>query len=143
MLRILIADNDARMRQVIREFVADLASELLEAADGAEAMALYDLHHPDWLLMDWRMTPLDGIRATALIKARFPDARIVIVSQYGGPAMHRLALEAGAWACLLKEDLDDLPAILTGPPGAAPDGGVRSAESPRSPGIAALCKPNR
>lgn len=113
MFRILIADDDPRMRQVIREYVAELASDILEASDGAEAMALYATQRPDWVVMDWRMTPLDGIRATAVIKASFSKARIVVVSQHNEPGVRALATEAGACAFFLKEDLEELPAFLT------------------------------
>ncbi len=113
MRSILIADDDPRLRRVLKEFVADLAGEVSEARDGSEAVALYASQRPDWVLMDWRMKPLDGIHATALIKAQFPEARIVIVSQYGDPELRALANQAGACACILKENVEELLSILT------------------------------
>ena len=112
MQKILIADDDPRMRTIIREVIAELASEIFEAADGAEAMAIYATQRPDWVLMDWRMKPLDGFRATALITARFPDARIVIVSQFDEPEVRAAAARVGACAFVSKDDLPQLLVTL-------------------------------
>ncbi len=110
--KILIADDDERMRQVLRQVVAGLAQAVCEARDGGEAVNLYAAERPDYVLMDLRMKPVDGLRATAQIKARFPEARIIIVSQYDEAELRRAAREAGASGYLLKEDLAELPALL-------------------------------
>ena len=60
------------------------------------------------------MKPVDGLRATAQIKARFPEARIVIVSQYDDQELREEAARLGACAYVLKENLHELPGILTG-----------------------------
>jgi CheY-like chemotaxis protein len=114
MKKILIADDDARMRQMIRQIVTGLASAVYEASDGGEAIAVCAAERPDWVLMDFRMKPLDGLRATAEIKARFPETRIAIVSQYDEPELRAEAARVGACAYVLKENLHELPGILTG-----------------------------
>ncbi len=114
MRKILIADDDARMRRILRQAVSNLASEVHEACDGAEAVEAYAVQRPDWVLMDLRMKPVDGLRATARIKGRFPEARIVIVSQYDEPELRAEATRAGALAYVLKENLRELLEILTG-----------------------------
>ncbi len=117
--KILIADDEPRMRQVLKQLVAPLVHEVFEAADGAEGIALYAVQRPDWVLMDWRMKPLDGLHATARIKAQFPEARICIVSQYDEPEMRSLAMQAGACAYIAKDDLWQLLGLLSDecPPG--------------------------
>ncbi len=114
MRKILIADDDARMRRILRQAVSNLASEVYETCDGAEAVEAYAIQRPDWVLMDLRMKPVDGLRATARIKTRFPEARIVIVSQYDEPELRAEATRAGALAYVLKENLCELLEILTG-----------------------------
>ncbi len=113
MQKILIADDDARIRQAIRETVADAAISVCEAADGGEAIAICAAERPEWVLMDLRMSPVDGLRATREIKARFPETGVIIVSQYDDAELHARALRAGACAYVLKENLHELPAILT------------------------------
>ena len=83
------------------------------AGDGGEAIALCATERPDWVLMDVRMKPIDGLRATAAIKARFPETRIAIVTQYDDAELRAEAARAGARAYVLKENLHELPAILT------------------------------
>ncbi len=112
MHKILIADDDARMRQMVKETVAGLASEVYEASDGGEAIAICGAQRPDWVLMDLRMKPVDGLHAIARIKARFPETRIAIVSQYDEAELRAEAARAGACAYVLRENLQELPAIL-------------------------------
>ncbi len=112
MHKILIADDDARMRQIIRQTVAGLASAVYEAGDGGAAIALCATERPDWVLMDLRMQPVDGLRATFAIKARFPEMRVAIVTQYDDAGLRAEAARAGACAYVLKENLHELPALL-------------------------------
>jgi CheY-like chemotaxis protein len=122
--KILIADDDRRMRQMLRQFVSGLASEVYEAADGLEAVEVCAAHRPDWVLMDFRMKPGDGLEATAEIRAHYPETRVVMVSQYDDAVVREAALRAGACAYVLKENLQELPGIL------AKVGTRKSAEAP-------------
>jgi CheY-like chemotaxis protein len=113
MHKILIVDDDPRMRQMIRQTVAGSASAIWEASDGGEAITLCAAERPDCVLMDLRMKPVDGLRATAQIKARCPGTCVVIVSQYDEPELRAEAVRVGACAYVLKEDLFQLPRILS------------------------------
>jgi CheY-like chemotaxis protein len=115
MFKILIADDDARMRRVLRETVAGLASAVYEASDGGEAIAICATQRPDWVLMDMRMKPIDGLRATAAIKAQFPETGVVIVTQYDDAELYAEALRVGARGYVMKEDLSALLAIIHDP----------------------------
>jgi len=133
MHKILIADDDARMRRTIREIVAGLHMTVCEASSGGEAVDLYMIERPDWVLMDLRMKPVDGFCATAQIKSHSPKARVVIVSQYDDDELREEAARVGACAYVLKENLHELPRILTGmPPGALAAGSI-VAESSTAP----------
>jgi DNA-binding NarL/FixJ family response regulator len=69
------------------------------------ALAAYREHQPAWVLMDIQMTVMDGLEATREIIAAFPLARIIIVTQHGDPQTRASALQNGACAFLLKDDL--------------------------------------
>ena len=114
MEKILIADDDVRVRRMLQQIVAGLTNEVCEASDGGEAIAVCAEERPDWVLMDVRMKPIDGLRATAVIKARFPDTRVVIVSQYDDAGLRTEAARVGACAYVLKDNLHELTRILTG-----------------------------
>jgi two-component system response regulator DegU len=108
----MIADDHAAFRQVAKTMLKPLGAEVLECQDGQEAVEQFAHARPDFVLMDVAMQPLDGLRATAQIKARFPEARIIILTQYDDADLRAAANQAGACAYLLKEDLSALPRIV-------------------------------
>jgi CheY-like chemotaxis protein len=112
-MRLLIVEDNHQMRRLIRSVVGNLADCVVECSDGAEALQAYRAHQPDWVLMDIEMRRLDGLSATRQIKAAFPEARIVIVTEYDDPAWRNEARRAGACAYVLKETLYELRRILT------------------------------
>jgi CheY-like chemotaxis protein len=111
-MKVLIVDNSEPMRRLIRTFVADLVQEVVERSDGSEALGAFREHRPDVVLMDLKMTTMDGFTATRQIKAVYPDARIVIVSQWDDAALRREASCAGAEDYVGKSDLQPLRRIL-------------------------------
>ena len=111
-MKLLIVEDNARMRQLIRSVVEGLAGEVFECSDGVDALAAYTRHLPDWVLMDIEMPKLDGIAATLEIKTAFPQAQIVIVTQYDDAKLRQSAQSAGACGYVLKERLLDVLKIL-------------------------------
>lgn len=114
-MNLLIVDDSREMRRAIKSFVCDLADELHECADGSESLAAYALHHPDWVLMDIKMKDTDGINATKQLKAAFPEAQIVIVTNYDDAELREAARAAGACGYVVKENLLELRRVLGAP----------------------------
>ena len=112
MASLLIVEDNARMRGLIRSLLADLFGPITECEDGALALGVYSECRPDWVLMDIRMPGLDGVTATSRLKAAFPSARVVIVSSYDDAKLRSAARDAGACAYVLKEDLQELRRVL-------------------------------
>ena len=111
-MKYLIVDDDPRSRHLIKAVLEEPGTEFLEGKDGREAVALYQAHRPDWVIMDIEMKPMDGIDATQAIHRQDPRSRVVIVSQHHSLRFCRAARAAGAWAYVLKDDLHDLRNIL-------------------------------
>jgi CheY-like chemotaxis protein len=111
-MRVLIVEDNAQMRQMIKLFLRGLAVEIDERSDGAEALAAYREFAPDWVVMDIGMDKMDGLEATRQIVAAFPLARIVMLTQYDDPELRRAARKAGAQAYLTKSDLLPLRQLL-------------------------------
>ncbi|HEU4387001.1 MAG TPA: response regulator transcription factor [Blastocatellia bacterium] len=114
-MRILIVDDNDQMRRLIKSIVSNPADEVFEANDGSEALSKYAACRPDWVLMDIEMKAVDGLSATRTIRRHFPDARIVMVTEYDDPDWREEARAAGACGYVLKENLFDLRRILSAP----------------------------
>ena len=100
------------MRELLRMMLADAAIVIRECEDGAGAFDAYATLQPDWVLIDADMTDVDGIAVTGQLIAAFPDARIIIVTNYDEPELRQAAFQAGARRYVLKEDLLSLLDIL-------------------------------
>ena len=118
-MKLLIVEDNPQMRQLIRVVVADLAEAITECKDGEEAVAAYSAQKfsgDDRVLMDLHMPGGGGLEATRRIRAAFPDAQIIIVTQYNDQHWRAAATETGACGYLLKENLLELRQMLQDPP---------------------------
>ena len=111
-MKVLIVDDNASVRRLIRSVLPALASEIYECANGADALIAYQAQRPDVVLMDIRMDGMDGIQATERIKAADQGARILIVTDYDDEELRRAAMRAGAWGYVLKKNLLALVQLL-------------------------------
>lgn len=111
-MRLLIVDDHAAMRRLLGRVVADLFRAVEECDDGADALAAYERHQPDWVFMDIEMSRTDGLTATRDILLAFPDARVVIVSKHDDEGLRAAARTAGACGYVLKENLFAVRALL-------------------------------
>ena len=114
-IRILIADDHYIVRIGLVALVnTEPEMEVVaEAADGLQAIELFEKHKPDLALMDSRMAVKNGIEATIEIRKRDPQARVLILTAFDGDADIRNAFEAGAQGYVLKGSTGEklLPAI--------------------------------
>jgi len=94
--------------------LAGVAEVVGECADGADALAGYEATRPDWVLMDWEMKRMNGLKATRQIIGKYPNAKILLVTQYNDRELREAASEAGAYGFVLKENLAELRRILGG-----------------------------
>ena len=74
-----------------------------EASNGREAVALAKQHRPDLVVMDISMKELNGIEATAQIRAEVPGSRVLILSMHTTEDFVLRALKAGASGYLVKD----------------------------------------
>ena len=84
MARILIVDDEQPVRALVREMLALDRHDILEAADGAEARALYEEQEVDLVITDLVMPDKSGIDLIMELRERDPDVRILAISGGGG-----------------------------------------------------------
>ena len=100
-VRILIVDDQLRARQGLKALLATWpqAKEIREAALGRDALRLIQDSPPDVVFMDVRMPQVDGLQVTRLIKAGWPQIKVIVLTLYAEYAADALAAGADAFVC--------------------------------------------
>src|SRR4051812_15319377 len=81
--------------------------------DGGQAVDAVREHRPHVVVMDYRLPGLDGVQATAAVRAAVPDVAVVILTGEVAPREVEALLDAGASACLSKDqELDEIVAAI-------------------------------
>jgi DNA-binding NarL/FixJ family response regulator len=132
---VLVVDDHALFRTGVANIInqeSDLRV-VAEAGNGVEAVEAVERHHPDVTLLDLRMPVMDGVEAVRQIRAREPQARVIVLTTYDTDDEIARALKAGAKAYVLKDiGADDLIAcirdVLAGKTYLAPAAAAKLAE---------------
>ena len=80
MKRILVVEDTADNRQILRDLLTSAGYVLIEAMDGGAGVAAAIEHLPDLILMDIQLPVMDGYEATRRIKAHAATAKIPIIA---------------------------------------------------------------
>ena len=106
-MRLLIADDQELVRTGLRTILQGVEDfEVVgEAADGLSAISQTARLRPDLVLMDIRMPHLDGVEATARIRASEPAPRVILLTTFDLDQYVYAGLRAGASGFLLKDTL--------------------------------------
>jgi len=110
-VRLIIADDDEITRIGLRHALESMSrfASIAEVADGEALIALLENNPVDLVLLDIGMPGMDGITATRLIKERFPQVKVLILSYHDTSEKVSLALSAGADAyCVKNINVDKL-----------------------------------
>ena len=107
-MKLMIVDDHAGIRRMIRQFTASSGDAVCECASGSEAVLKAREFTPDWVTMDIMMPGQDGFAATRSLVASVPAVRVIIVSTHDQPELRQLARNAGAVAFVAKDNLRDL-----------------------------------
>jgi len=106
-IKFLIVDDNAFMRTIIRRILATLGVlEIREANDGAEALKMIQTWPADIVLLDWEMTPFDGIEFTQMVRKAHDMTNtfmpIIMVSAHSEYWRISAARDAGVTEFLVK-----------------------------------------
>jgi CheY-like chemotaxis protein len=84
MAHILILDDEADIRFILKTFFTNEGHTIDTATDGKAGLRLVELHHYDLVITDIVMPEMDGLEVISTIRRKFPDMRIIAMS--GGTA---------------------------------------------------------
>jgi two-component system chemotaxis response regulator CheY len=108
---LLIVDDSSTVRRSIeRHILSDRVSEIYQAANGREAMELFERYGPEFVTMDLTMPEMDGLTCISRMMALKPDTRLMVISALGDAETAIEAVERGANEYVVKpfsaEDLN-------------------------------------
>jgi CheY-like chemotaxis protein len=112
--RILVIEDEAQMRKLLRQVLEDAGYEVEEAADGLEGIGLYRENPADLIITDMIMPKKEGMETILDLKLEFPDVKIIAISGGGrvGPEPY-LEIAEGFGAERVFTKPFDLKELLT------------------------------
>lgn len=106
MKKVLIADDDERVRFFLQELLAPVGCEVLQAEDGEEALKLLRSEKPDLMLLDLAMPKMHGYEVCKKARSdsdpEIARVKIIVISAKSYPVDMRAAKEVGADMYLVK-----------------------------------------
>jgi two-component system, chemotaxis family, chemotaxis protein CheY len=101
--RLLIVDDSSTIRRSIeRHILSDRVTEIYQAANGREALELFELYRPEFVTMDLTMPGMDGLTCISKMMALKPDTRLMVISALGDAETAIEAVERGANEYVVK-----------------------------------------
>jgi len=83
MATILVVDDEDCIRKVLRQFLTGKGHEVLEAADGLEALAVLEKYTVDLAVVDLMMPHMNGLEVLQQMQQDFPDTKAMAISAVG------------------------------------------------------------
>lgn len=107
-IKVLVVDDALADRVLVSGLIGKrIDCTILEAADGRQALALIDTHHPDIVLTDLHMPEMNGLELVAAVKEKFPEIPVVLMTAKGNEEIAARALQQGAASYVPKRRLAD------------------------------------
>ncbi len=117
---VVVDDHELLLAGIQRQLSTNAAFKILgKGKNGKEAIDLVEYYQPNLLLCDIQMPVMDGIEATRIIKEKYPNTFVIMLSSFRDPENIRVALQAGADGFLAKdisaqELVDAIEKVITG-----------------------------
>ncbi|MFB8229917.1 response regulator [Cellulosimicrobium sp. NPDC055967] len=104
MIRVMVVDDDAMVRRLLRTILQASGLDVVaEAADGDQVVTAVQAHHPDVVLMDLRMPRVDGVVATRAVRALPDPPGVIAMTSFDTEQIILDAVRAGADGFLAKD----------------------------------------
>ena len=96
MTRILIADDDPQVREILKIFLTKQGYHVDEAENGAQALSILDSTPPDLVFLDIVMPDLNGIETLRWIRQKYPELNVIIMTGMNQEEVWKKAMLSGA-----------------------------------------------
>jgi two-component system response regulator DegU len=105
MTKIVIIDDHQLFREGVKRILdfEDSFDVIAEGDDGSDALSLYEQYVPEVILMDINMPRKNGVEATGELMAKYPEAKVIMLSIHDDESYVMHALKTGALGYMLKE----------------------------------------
>ena len=100
--RILIVEDDNKMREALMQIMAREKYEVTTAASGEEALKIFKNQHFDLVISDLKLPGIDGMEVLNAIHAFRPETGIIIITAYDDPANRLVGKLQGVHSYLIK-----------------------------------------
>lgn len=110
--KIVVADDEARIRKVITRLLTDEGYEVMPVENGQEAVNALLSFHPDVILLDQQMPVLTGVEALEEIKRLVPGQTVIFVTAFGSVSLAVDAVKKGAYD-FIEKPFDNDKLLLT------------------------------
>jgi len=111
--RVLVVDDDAGIRYMLREILESAGFDVDEAPDGEAALERFAAAPADLVVTDLRMPRLDGMGLLARLQAQSPAPRVVVITAHGSERQAVAAMKAGAIDYFRKPfEMEELLAVV-------------------------------
>ena len=100
--RVLVVDDEDKLRRVLARLLADEGYEAAQAENGEQALALIPSFRPDVVVMDQNLPGMSGQEATTAILEQMPGVRVIVITAYGAIERAVDAMRRGAHDYLTK-----------------------------------------
>lgn len=102
MAKILLVDDSALARRILRGYLEPAGHQIMEAQDGFSGLELYALEKPDLVLLDLTMEGMHGLDVLRELRRMDPSARVVVATADIQRSTQEMAGEAGACGFVSK-----------------------------------------
>lgn len=107
MKTVLVTDDAAFMRLMLKDLMTKMNLRVVEAVNGADMLDKYEQEKPDLVTLDITMPVLDGLEALKQLRSKNPEANVVMCSAMGQQAMVIEAIQNGAKDFIVKPFVPD------------------------------------
>lgn len=111
--KIMVVDDRFGIRKLLREVLQDAGYQVITAPSGKEALELVKEHAVDLILLDMKMSGMDGLEALILLKKACPRSIVLLMTAYEELEVLREANRRGAAGCISKPfDIEELKDVI-------------------------------